>query len=169
MTLPELFRHYLKTQRASSATIKNYVADINHFLGWLTQKTGIRHQIAGRALFGLFTPETLEEYKTDLLENTPLSSLNRRLSALRKFGLFAQSRDWIKNNPALRVKNANNSLKHYQQTSNRDAKNTNHEGRTATRLIESFQKYLEEEKVSQITIKNYLSDLRHFLAWLEAS
>ena len=30
-----------------------------------------------------------------------------------------------------------------------------------------FQKHLESEEVSKNTIKNYISDVRHFLNWLE--
>jgi len=34
-------------------------------------------------------------------------------------------------------------------------------------ILDEFKNYLKQEKASQITIKNYLSDLRHFLNWLE--
>ena len=87
MFLPEFFKNYLQIQKASPVTIKNYLVDINHFLNWLNKKTGIKYQVVGKSIFGLFTQETLNEYKNDLLsEKTPLSTLNRRLSALRKFG-----------------------------------------------------------------------------------
>ena len=157
MTLPELFKLYLKTQKISLVTAKNYLADINHFLEWLAQKTGIHYQIAGKAIFGLFTKETLNEYKTDqLAEGTPLSTINRRLSALRKFGQFGRQQGWISENPAEKVANAT-SVDSGQQTVNSE------------KILGNFQKHLAREKVSPITIKNYLSDLRHFLSWLEAS
>lgn len=153
MNLPENFRTYLKTQGLSAVTIKNYVADINYFLDWLYQKTHIHHRVAGISIFGLFTTETLEEYKTLADEqNTPLSTINRRLSALRKFGQFAKTQGWTNQNPVLKIKNVvsepNQSVKQ--------------------NLLTKFQKSLEEDKVSPLTIKNYLSDLRHFLTWLEA-
>jgi len=155
MNLPEFFRQYLKSQKTSSVTTKNYVADFNNFLTWLAAKTGIKYQVAGRAVLGLFSRETIEEYKTDLLEkNTPPSTINRRLSALRKFGQFAQNQGWIKNNSALEVEN----IIQKEMVSDEEAKGE---------VLNQFKKHLEKEQASRLTIKNYLSDLRHFLDWLE--
>lgn len=149
----ELFRLYLKTQGVSPVTVKNYAADVNHFFNWLAQKTGIRHQVAGNSIFGLFTKETLNEYKTDLKSaKTPPSTVNRRLSSLRKLGQFAKSQGWILENPGEKVVNA------LKQTTNRHL---------VEKILGNFRKHLEKEQVSQITIKNYLSDLRDFLAWVE--
>ena len=157
MFLPELFKLYLQIQRSSTLTVKNYVIDVNHFLSWLAQKTGIKHQIVGKAIFGLFTIETIVEYKQNLLQDrTPLSTINRRLSALRKFGQFGLKQGWLTENPAEKVANA--TLKQDVRWETQDEK-----------ILENFQKHLEKEKVSPLTIKNYLSDLRHFLSWLEAS
>jgi site-specific recombinase XerD len=155
MLLPELFKNYLQVEKASSVTVKNYLADINHFLEWLTQKTGIKHQIVGKGIFGLFTKETLNEYKTEqLIKETPLSTLNRRLSALRKFGQFGLRQGWLKENPAITNAGSNLLSKNQDQSD---------------KVLSEFQKQLEKEKVSLSTIKNYLSDLRHFLSWLEFS
>ncbi|MBM3205812.1 hypothetical protein FJZ41_03135 [Candidatus Shapirobacteria bacterium] len=154
MSLPELFKNYLIVKKTSLVTAKNYLVDINHFLGWLAQKTGVKHQIVGKAIFGLFTLETIEEYKNDLLEeNTPLSTLNRRLSALRKFGKFGQEQGWLTENPMLHIGNLTpNELISHQSSSEQ--------------ILQNFKHQLEKEKASPLTIKNYLSDLRHFLNWL---
>jgi len=157
MLLPELFKLYLQVQKSSPITVKNYVVDVNHFLEWLAQKTGIKYQIVGKAIFGLFTEETLNEYKADqLTQKTPLSTLNRRLSALRKFGQFGLQEGWLTENPANKIANADSD----SLSENKDQN---------VKVLLEFQKQLEKEKVSPITIKNYLSDLRHFLTWLEAS
>ncbi len=157
MTLPELFKLYLQIQKVSPVTVKNYVVDVNHFLEWLTQKTGIKHQIVGKAIFGLFTEETLNEYKTDLLQSrTPLSTLNRRLSALRKFGQFGLQQGWLTENPANKIANADSG----SLSKNKDQN---------VKVLLEFQKQLEKEKISPLTTKNYLSDLKHFLGWLESS
>jgi site-specific recombinase XerD len=34
-------------------------------------------------------------------------------------------------------------------------------------FIVQFEKHLEAEKVSKNTIKNYLSDIKQFISWLE--
>ena len=156
MSLPELFRLHLQSQKVSSVTVKNYVADINNFLDWLATKTGVKHQVAGNSVFGLLTRETIEEFKTDLTqEGAPLATINRRLSALRKFGQFGLAQGWLTRNEATRVKNLR-SLETKERTPNE-------------KVLTEFRKHLEQEKISQITIKNYLSDLRHFLSWLEVT
>ena len=149
MNLPELFKNYLKTQKISSVTIKNYVADINNFFNWLERKTQIKYQVAGTAVLGLFTKETIEEYKKD--QTAPLSTVNRRLSALRKFGSFIQSQGWIGNNPALEITNSEREIK---KEASKD-------------ILNDFKQDLKEENISAVTIKNYMSDLRHFLGWLK--
>ena len=149
MNLPELFKNYLKTQKISSVTIKNYVADINNFFNWLERKTQIKYQVAGTAVLGLFTKETIEEYKKD--QTAPLSTINRRLSALRKFGSFIQSQGWINNNPALEITNSEREIK---KEASKD-------------ILNDFKQDLKEENISMVTIKNYMSDLRHFLSWLK--
>jgi len=157
MSLPELFKNYLQIQKASPVTTKNYLIDINHFLDWLAQKTGVKYQIVGKAIFGLFTEETLNEYKADqLTQKIPLSTLNRHLSALRKFGQFGIASGWLKENPANKIINPNSE-------SSFNAKDQ------GIKILADFQKQLEREKASSLTIKNYLSDLRHFLNWLEFS
>ena len=153
MTLPEIFKNYLIIKKNSPVTAKNYLADINHFLNWLAKKTGVKYQIVGKAIFGLFTEETLDEYKTDLLKNkTPLSTLNRRLSALRKFGQFGKEQGWLTEIP--KIKNIISIPKEDKYP-------------PSEKVLESFQQYLLKEKISHLTVKNYLSDLRHFLGWLE--
>ena len=149
MNLPELFKNYLKTQKISSVTIKNYVADINNFFNWLERKTQIKYQVAGTAVLGLFTKETIEEYKKDQI--APLSTINRRLSALRKFGSFIQSQGWINNNPASQITNSERKIK---KEASKD-------------ILNDFKQDLKEENISTVTIKNYMSDLRHFLGWLK--
>jgi site-specific recombinase XerD len=160
MLLPEIFKNYLIIKKISPVTAKNYLVDVNHFLNWLAKKTGVKHQIVGKAIFGLFTEETLKEYKNDLLiSKTPLSTLNRRLSALRKFGEFGKKQEWLKENEAEKVANAIKSDFIISSVS----KQPNEE------ILGKFTQHLETEKVSSITIKNYLSDLKHFLGWLEGT
>jgi len=153
MTLPELFKNYLKTQKVSSVTIKNYITDINNFFSWLENKTQIKHQIAGISILGLFTKETIKEYKKDqIFRKIPLSTINRRFSALRRFGSFAQNQGWINKNPALQISNPESPT----------TKGVNQE-----EILKKFKEDLKEEQISTITIKNYLSDLRHFFGWLK--
>jgi len=162
MLLPEIFKNYLIIRKTSPVTTKNYLGDVNHFLNWLAKETGVKYQIVGKAIFGLFTEETLNEYKNNLLScKTPLSTLNRRLSALRKFGLFGKEQGWLTELP--KVENASKERSRISSTSDGGRMDSSEV------ILGNFQKHLEKEKVSPITLKNYLSDLKHFLGWLEGS
>lgn len=158
MLLPEIFKNYLIIKKTSLVTAKNYLGDVNHFLNWLAKETGVKYQIVGKAIFGLFTEETLNQYKNYLLIcKTPLSTLNRRLSALRKFGHFGKEQGWLTELP--KVENASKERSRIEKIDDPGSK----------LVLENFQQHLEKEKISPLTIKNYLSDLRHFLGWLEES
>ncbi|MGB9706988.1 MAG: site-specific integrase [Microgenomates group bacterium] len=165
MNLPEYFRVYLISQKSSPVTVKNYVSDVKDFFDWLAKKTGIHYQVAGKAIFGILTKETIEEYQADLLTaKTPLSTINRHLSALRKLGEFARNQGWLSENPAAKISNitAEQARSHLSGSDRRALPEW-------TVTLKDFRRYLEKEKTSPLTIKNYLSDLRHFLSWLEAT
>jgi site-specific recombinase XerD len=152
--LPTLFKNYLEQQGVSKNTRKNYLADFGQFLGWLKQKTGTSYGGAGLSLLGLFTLETFSEYKANLLRiRTPLATINRHLSTLRKFCAFAKTQGWLKENPASEIKNVSKPT----------------EQRPTELVIKNFRDHLQKERVSPMTIRNYLSDIRHFLAWLKVN
>ena len=157
MSLPEIFKNYLKIQKVSEVTVKNYLVDVNNFLDWLKQKTGIKYQVANKAIFSLFTQETIQEYKNDQTkQKTPSSTLNRRLSALRKFGQFGQSQGWLIENPANQIGNINGKQEIPEKKQNQEG----------IEILKEFEADLKKEKVSPVTIKNYISDLRHFFSWI---
>jgi site-specific recombinase XerD len=197
MDLPKFFRIYLISQGCSPLTVKNYLSDVKNFFDWLAQKTGIHYQVAGKAIFGIFTKETILEYQQDLLSaKTPPSTINRHLSALRKLGEFARNQGWLSENPAVKISNVTAGQYYFERkhhlerggfwafTSGVDKRSEGSEtGRLSTEssakarrtlpeltdLLGDFRKYLEKEKTSPLTIKNYLSDVRHFLGWLEGN
>ena len=159
MNLPKTFSTYLKLQGASSVTCRNYLVDINHFLGWLELKIrGLNLPLfedETKLISLYFTEEFISEYKRFLLSNSlPFSTVNRRLSTLRTFGRFCLSQAWISENPAKRVPNVTLG----QTTNNKQQ---------SEEILEEFKRHLEEEKNSTNTIRNYLSDIRAFFTWTE--
>jgi len=161
-SLPKTFKLYLKSQGASPATIKNYLSDFNHFWGWLilTLKSSLIpfDREKPRTIINQITSEIITQYKDFLLANkTPIKTVNRRLSTLRKFGQFCLSQAWLKTNPAKKVTNVTLVEPRTKEEQQRE------------KILAEFRKELEKEKVSPITAKNYLSDLRHFLGWIEAA
>ncbi|MFZ5366525.1 MAG: site-specific integrase [Patescibacteria group bacterium] len=158
-SLPNSFKTYLKLQGFSSITVRNYLSDLNHFLGWLELTLRSRNLPVNDdepQLMRLYLKEEfILGYKSFLLANSlPLSTVNRRLSTLRTFGKFCLSQAWISENPTKQLSNV--AIK---QSSN---KITGEE-----KILEEFRKHLEAEKTSSNTIKNYLSDIRAFLTWAE--
>lgn len=162
--LVELFKVYLKTQKVSLSSIKSYATDLRNFLEWFTLYLKTRrlsfNQNDPVALTSFITQEKIELYKKFLINNkTLIKTINRRLSALRKFGSFAVFQQWLVSNPAKNVANVDLLMKPKQEE--RDLK--------INKFLSEFENDLKREKVSLITIKNYLVDIRQFLHFLAIS
>lgn len=152
MNLPEKFKTYLQVKNASKATVKNYLADLNHFLRFVLKNKEISFfniettsEGFANILAPLFIASLFENYRNELFSSrVKTSTINRRLSSLRKLGELCVEEGWLFENPVLKVANIDRSPS----------------------SLDKFQKYLEKEKVSQVTVKNYLSDLRYFFNWM---
>lgn len=159
MDLPKLFKIYLKTRGVSKVTIKNYISDLTHFLAWmelfLRSQNLPLFQNESEFLGRYFTQNLVERYKNYLFSNLPLSTVNRRLSTLRTFARFCLRQAWITEDP---TKNISNIATERQSTR-----------ATKEKILEEFRKSLEKEKTSSNTIKNYLSDIRGFLIFVETA
>lgn len=176
MTLPAVFETYLLTKGSSRITIKNYLSDLNHFLGWL--ELTLRSQ---NLPFSLDDPEyviryfnflTVNKYRNFLVGNElPAKTINRRLSTLRNLASFAISQGWIKENPTKGI------LNQLSNTNKEKLMKLTDEGLTVqssnkpmimgdSDLLDKFKQSLGKENTSPNTIKNYLSDIRKFLNWL---
>lgn len=140
----------------SSITVKNYLSDLRHFLGWLIFKLKIKNQKLKidedfTSLLPSINADLINEYKSYLVENKiPLKTTNRRLSTLRKFFTFCLDQGWLKENPAKEI--ANVSLV------NNPKKTMNNE-----EIIQYFEKDLIKENLDENTIKSYLDAAREFL------
>ncbi len=167
--LPNSFKAYLKVKGASPNTIKNYLADLNHFLAWLELTLRGQNIALNRSLpeffIRYFEPNYLAKYKNYLVQNQlPTATVNRRLSTLRTFGGFCLSQAWITENPAKKLTNVTltQNLK-LPSLAKRSGAGKTQNGE----VLDEFKKHLEEEKASPFTIKNYLADIRNFLTWVE--
>ncbi|MDZ4229171.1 MAG: site-specific integrase [Patescibacteria group bacterium] len=80
------FKHYLTKQKLSPATLKNYVSDVDRFLGWLSR------QLQETTIQPLqLTARVFEDYAAWL--NDPINRINpvsaqRYLASLKRFGSF---------------------------------------------------------------------------------
>ena len=103
------FSTYLIKQNASEVTRKNYLMDIRNFFKWLntciTNGSVTLLENTEKPLARI-TTEIIETFKRSLITSqTPVATINRRLSALRMFFQFAQIDQKITENPMTLVRN----------------------------------------------------------------
>ena len=151
MDLIDQFRNYLYEQGLSDVSVKNYSSDINKFISWIKTKTG-KDPDSSHLTLQLFNG-----YNQYLLKaNLPNLTVKRYLSSLRKFGQFLKD---SKKKPANLAANLLTSTQATPTAGSIDIK----------KLTDEYGKYLVSQKLSPVTIKNYLADTNQFLVWLGKS
>jgi len=151
------FGKYLESLGVSPKSHKNYRSDLSYFLSWTILKV---------RSFGAYVESLTEvvpflnsgianEYKNYMVvNNIPVKTINRRLSTLRHLSRFLHSSDNIDADFMENIENVS------------EAKT---QSPTATPIVDDFRSYLEAQKVSKNTIKNYVSDIQQFLRWAETA
>lgn len=151
------FFYYLSSLGISLKSHKNYRSDISHFHSWLKVKIKSFGSICEslEESIPFLNPSLAGEYKSDLVDaKVPAKTINRRLSTLRHLSRFFTVSQIIDFNFMEGIENVTAVVKpKVDQIS----------------VLNEFRTQLEAEKASPNTIKNYLSDIRQFLAWLEAN
>jgi site-specific recombinase XerD len=151
------FVKYLDSLGISPKSHKNYRSDLSHFIGWALLKIRSFGSYA-ESLSEIvpFLNSTLaHEYKKYMTENsTPSKTVNRRLSTLRHLARFLTSTQVVDLDFMAGVENIGFGGKKKPST---------------VPVVEDFKAFLEAEKVSPNTIKNYLSDIKQFMSWLETN
>ncbi len=89
-------------------TVKNYLSDLRHFLGWVNTQTELASisDFDPQASLEIMTSSLILNYQQYLYKGyIPVKTINRRLSTIRKFFSFCIGQGWIKHNPAKEVQN----------------------------------------------------------------
>lgn len=153
--LENIFNNFLIEQHVSAITRKNYRSDLRNFFNWIIetiQSTDKNLPQNLEQLIARVSTEQLEDYKRELLLNqTPQATINRRLSSLRMLFRYAQIKNWITDSPMLSIRNI---------------AITSPVEKSKHKLMANFKDSLTAEGASEITVKNYLSDVSEFLDWL---
>jgi len=141
MELSNLFKEHLISFHASEATVKNYVADVKRFIRFFEQKYAVSFKPE------LVTSEMIQAYRSSLVKDIGERSVERHLSSLRKFFQFAKDLSLASINPC--------SIEHAppEITIESEAK------------LKEFKDFLYRNKAADLTIKNYIIDVRQFLSW----
>lgn len=149
------FLKYLSSLGLSQKSFKNYKSDLNHFTAWAILK--IRSFGSYAENLTEITPflgsKFAREYMTYMSENSfPKKTVNRRLSTLRHLSRYLLLSQIIESDFMSEIENIS------EAKTKRSA---------VLPVVNEFRGYLVKEKVSPNTIKNYISDVRQFLTWLE--
>lgn len=154
-TLIKNFLNHLQCQGKSKVSIKNYKSDIGHFLAWAILKLKSFGSYADTLaeILPFIDQNFFNEYKSYMTENKlKIKTVNRRLSSLRSFSSFLYSSNLISQDFMRGIQNVGIGLGESPRLID-------------TEIVEKFRQALEKERVSDNTVKNYLSDVRSFLAW----
>jgi site-specific recombinase XerD len=149
------FLEYLSSRGLSPETYKNYKSDLVHFIGWAILKVrSIGAYVESLTeIVPFLNPGMGSEYRSYMIENdTPVKTINRRLSTVRNLARFLVESKIVDFNFSDGLKNVGGNLREMNEINP---------------IFDDFRSYLGKENVSPNTIKNYLSDIKHFLAWLE--
>ena len=154
------FKVFLTAGNKNKVTIKNYLSDIRHFLGWLTlyfrAKSLSKEQLSTNnnesfIWLSLINKQTIFDYRSYMKENRlPDKSINRRLSTVRKFCSFCISQGWLKENPAKQIENVG-LMERPKILTQKD-------------VLLQFEQSLLDENLDNQTIKNYLSTAQELLS-----
>lgn len=149
------FIESLNSDRVSRITVSNYKSDIHIFFVWLQHRvrlSGVFSETFSDIL-PFFKKEVGKQYKDYLAQmKLPASSVNRSLSSLRRLSRFLLERGFL-------------SFDFMEETSNL-SKDLKQSGKSEP-LLKDFERFLSLESPSKNTVKNYVSDVRQFLNWLE--
>ena len=151
------FVNYLDSCGLSPKSHKNYRSDLSHFLGWaiLKIRTFGSYAESLTEIVPFLSSKLVLEYKNYMTQNAaPAKTVNRRLSTLRHLAKFLTATQIVDSDFMDSVENI--SLSQNKKPG-------------PDPIIGSFRSFLEAEKVSPNTIKNYLSDIKQFMSWVETN
>lgn len=152
------FLDSLLSEGKSKVSIKNYKSDIGHFLAWATLKlktSGVyTDNISEIAPF--IDQKFFESYRDYMVDNgIKTKTVNRRLSSLRRLSHFLTENGILDSDYMIGIRNVGIGIPEKVQKISLD-------------IVEEFRKsLLEKDKASENTAKNYASDVRSFLAWID--
>jgi site-specific recombinase XerD len=151
------FIKYLDSLGLSPKSHKNYRSDLSHFMAWaiLRIRSFGSYVESLSEIVPFLSKNIAHEYRNYMNENTTSpKTINRRLSTLRHLSRFLITTQIADFDFMDGVENINLNL---------------NKKPVADPIITNFKSYLEAEKVSPNTIKNYLSDIKQFMTWLETN
>src|SRR3989344_3566070 len=143
MNLLNLFKDYLGSQSkpSSKSTVKNYLSDLRFFIKWTEENYSFDFD---PRLINVGIVENFKKSNVDLMLG---SSLDRHMSSVRKFFFFLKEQGHIDTSPFEKTTPEKKEIDRWH--------------------LKKFKNHLYSGGSSNITIKNYLIDVRQFLDWAQ--
>lgn len=159
--LQALFKDFLIAEKTSKITMKNYLSDVRHHLSWiayrfsnLAKDTNVieNNDIGLIDQFIMFSEHNMiSDYVSYLLENgVPVSTINRRLSTLRKFYHFCHIRGILHVNPTHSIRNVGSKV-------------TDPELPRELTLRNNYEKYLQDNLNGE-NVVDFMSDFEELFS-----
>lgn len=147
MTSPTVgFTSWLKAQKYTTNTIRSYLADITKLLDYIdSNKTPTSSSNPAH----LFTVNLLRTYLSSIYGQ---NNYNHQLASLRLFCQYCQDQLLV-------------SADIFNQATRQPSHSGNSENTSLDNLLAEFNSFLQHQKASPNTIRNYLSDVRDYLTW----
>ncbi len=156
------FTAFLVESGLSSVSIKNYLSDIRHFIRHLESRKVDDLQEVFQNITKYINSYVLEQ-KTLL---TPTATTNRRLASVRRLATYLNVKYGIVNNES-KLKTDHNVSPSVSSSSNLNNDSASDNSNISSKkILDQFRQHLISEKKSHSTVKNYLSDLYHYFAWI---
>jgi site-specific recombinase XerD len=156
------FTAFLVESGLSSVSIKNYLSDIRHFIRHLEASKINDLEEVFQNITKYINNYVLEQ-KTLL---TPSATTNRRLASIRRLATYLNVKYGVVNNES------KSKIDHNVSPSTSTSSNLNNDSASdnsnisSKKILDQFRQHLINEKKSHSTVKNYLSDLYHYFAWI---
>ncbi|KKS32420.1 MAG: hypothetical protein UU93_C0007G0025 [Candidatus Amesbacteria bacterium GW2011_GWA2_42_12] len=144
--LQNSFLDQLSSHGLNGSTQKNYKSDITNFFVFL-KESNLLSDSPNQS--DIINQENVVTYKEWLLKSSPVPTVNRRLSTIRKFISFSYTSNFIPQDFSNQVFNISISPKV--------------ELSETEKLLKKYADYLSDHQISSNSIKNYLSDTKLYL------
>lgn len=144
--LQNSFLDQLNSHGLNGSTQKNYRSDIVNFFIFLKESSML---LDSPYLSDIINLQNVVTYKEWLLKSSPIPTVNRRLSTIRKFISFSYTSKYIPQDFSSQVLNI--SLSPIVELSETE------------KLLKKYANYLADHQISSNSIKNYISDTKIYL------
>lgn len=145
------YKAFLSAENLSTSTVDNYLVDAIYFLQFLGKYLTAQNFTINKQIPATYLPYTNQKCALAfnnalLLSGASKSTITRRIAGVKKFLDFAVKEEYLAINPIENFKIINILQKENPR-----------------QLINNFKLWLKKQNATDTTIKNYASDIRHFL------